>query len=130
MATDNAVIWQKIEGALVLIAALATWYWAPETSVAPMHWAIVILVFFAPDLSFLAYLAGPRIGAMGYNAVHLYGFGAAIAAGGLILCCPLATSIGLLWFGHAGMDRAFGYGLKLPEGFAHTHLGMIGKSKG
>ena len=27
---------------------------------------------------------------------------------------------------HIGIDRALGYGLKLPSGFKHTHLGVIG----
>jgi hypothetical protein len=27
------------------------------------------------------------------------------------------------------MDRLFGYGLKYPDAFTHTHLGTIGKSK-
>ena len=34
---------------------------------------------------------------------------------------------GIILFGHSSMDRMFGYGLKLKEGFKYTHLGMIGK---
>jgi hypothetical protein len=29
---------------------------------------------------------------------------------------------------HVGMDRALGYGLKLPTDFRDTHLGRIGRS--
>ncbi|TDB99096.1 DUF4260 family protein [Actinomadura sp. 7K534] len=29
---------------------------------------------------------------------------------------------------HVGVDRALGYGLKLPDSFRHTHLGEIGKN--
>ena len=35
---------------------------------------------------------------------------------------------GLILFGHSSMDRILGYGLKYPDSFEHTHLGMIGKS--
>jgi hypothetical protein len=34
---------------------------------------------------------------------------------------------GIILFGHSSMDRTFGYGLKLGEGFKYTHLGIIGK---
>jgi hypothetical protein len=30
---------------------------------------------------------------------------------------------------HVGMDRAAGYGLKLPSSFQDTHLGRIGRAK-
>jgi hypothetical protein len=40
---------------------------------------------------------------------------------------PLLASVGGIWLAHIGMDRALGYGLKHPEGFIHTHLGVIGR---
>ncbi len=86
-----------------------------------------MLVFFVPDLSFVAYLAGPKVGAIGYNAVHLYGFGLVVIAAGAVAAVPLLTTLGLLWLGHAGLDRMFGYGLKLATGFQDTHLGRIGR---
>jgi hypothetical protein len=30
---------------------------------------------------------------------------------------------------HIGLDRALGYGLKLPDDFRHTHLGTIGADR-
>jgi hypothetical protein len=30
-------------------------------------------------------------------------------------------------FGHSNMDRLLGYGLKYPDAFQNTHLGVIGK---
>ena len=33
-------------------------------------WWLFAVLFLAPDLSFLGYLAGPRIGAIVYNAAH------------------------------------------------------------
>ena len=34
---------------------------------------------------------------------------------------------GAILIAHVGMDRALGYGLKLPTSFQDTHLGRIGK---
>ncbi len=36
---------------------------------------------------------------------------------------------GLILYGHASLDRIFGYGLKFGNSFQHTHLGWIGKMK-
>lgn len=121
----GAVGWQRAEGALVLAAALAL-YVAGGPAFGP-GWAL--LLFFAPDLSFAAYLAGPRVGARIYNAVHIYGFGAALLALGVLLALPALSGLGLLWLAHSGFDRMLGYGLKLPQGFHDTHLGRIGRAR-
>lgn len=92
-----------------------------------MPWWGALLVFFAPDQSFLGYLAGPKSGAFLYNTVHIYAFGAVLIVAGLILPHAFLTVLGALWLGHAGFDRMLGYGLKLPDGFSFTHLGRIGK---
>lgn len=115
--------WQRVEGALVFGAALTVL--AGET--LPFGWGVALLVFFFPDLTFVGYLAGPRWGARAYNALHLYGFGAVVAAFGVVWDHPLTLACGLLWLAHAGFDRMLGYGLKSPEGFGFTHLGRIGR---
>lgn len=120
-----AIRWQRLEGALLFAAGLAL-FWQARGAL-PL-WAAV-LVFFAPDLSFFSYLAGPRVGAFCYNAVHIYGFGAALVVIGLIGPVPLLAALGALWLAHSGFDRVLGYGLKSPEGFGVTHLGRIGKSR-
>ena len=119
----RAVLWQRVEGALVLCAVVAVLAQPWQ----PLAWWVLILAFFAPDLSFAAYLAGPRIGAFGYNLVHVYGFGAAVLALGAVSDQPWITALGFLWLGHSGFDRMLGYGLKLPSGFRDTHLGRIGR---
>ena len=40
-----------------------------------------------------------------------------------------AIHMAAIWTAHIAMDRALGYGLKLPTGFTDTHLGRIGKGK-
>lgn len=93
-----------------------------------MVWWLALIVFFAPDLSFAAYLAGPKVGAAVYNAVHLYGFALIVMALGALTEQPWITALGFLWLAHAGFDRMLGYGLKLTSGFQDTHLGRIGRN--
>lgn len=122
---SGAVLWQRAEGALVLLGALAilTLDWQPMT------WWLALIVFFAPDLSFFAYLAGSRAGAAVYNTVHLYGFGLVVMAVGAVTDQPWITALGFLWLAHAGFDRMLGYGLKLASSFQDTHLGRIGRDR-
>ena len=81
----------------------------------------------APDLSMVGYLAGPRVGAVSYNLAHnLVTAIVAIAIGWLVPIAPLALA-GAILLAHVGMDRALGYGLKLPTDFKDTHLGRIGR---
>ena len=41
---------------------------------------------------------------------------------------PVAI-LGAILIAHVGMDRAVGYGLKLPTSFHDTHLGRMGREK-
>lgn len=91
-------------------------------------WILFVAAFLAPDLSFAAYLMGPRIGAWGYNAAHTL-VGPAIALV-FALVTDASPIVGLIWAAHIGFDRTLGYGLKYPDDFGHTHLGRIGKQAG
>jgi hypothetical protein len=93
-------------------------------------WWVFAILFFAPDLSFLAYLAGPRFGAIVYNAVHSTIAPMALMAAGFGMAAPLVFSIAVIWLAHIGLDRALGYGLKYTAGFGFTHLGRIGRTGG
>src|ERR1700675_240510 len=90
-------------------------------------WWVYVVLFLAPDLSFAAYLAGPRAGAIVYNAAHSYMAPMVLMVTGFSLGSPLVLSIALIWLAHIGIDRALGYGLKYSAGFGFTHLGRIGK---
>jgi hypothetical protein len=92
-------------------------------------WWVYVLLFLAPDLSFAAYLAGPRQGAIVYNAAHSYLAPMALMAGGFATSQPPVLSLAMIWFAHIGLDRALGYGLKYSEGFGFTHLGRIGRQE-
>jgi hypothetical protein len=112
--------WLRLEGAAVL--ALAVYVHARGGH----SWMLFAALFLAPDLSFLAYLAGPRIGAIGYNAAHSY-VGPALAAA-LALATGRPPVVAVLWAAHVGFDRALGYGLKYGTAFSDTHLGRIGRA--
>jgi hypothetical protein len=121
----QAVLWQRVEGLIVFLVGLVLyWHWREG-----LPWWGALLVFFAPDLSFFGYLLGAGVGAFCYNTVHVYAFGAALLAIGLVLPNSLLVVLGALWLAHSGLDRMLGYGLKSPEGFSVTHLGRIGKQR-
>jgi hypothetical protein len=92
-------------------------------------WLVYVLLFLVPDLSFAAYLAGPRAGAIVYNAAHAYLAPMALMIFGFAAAAPLVLSIAMIWLAHIGFDRALGYGLKYARGFGYTHLGRIGKAQ-
>ena len=89
-------------------------------------WLLFAVLILAPDLSMLGYLAGPRIGAIAYNAVHTLIAPAVLAFAAWLLAAPLLTALASILLAHIAADRAFGYGLKYSTGFKDTHLGQIG----
>ena len=87
------------------------------------------VLFLVAMVLFAAYLAGPKFGAVVYNAAHSYLAPVTLMTSGLAGASPLTLSIAMIWLAHIGIDRALGYGLKYAEGFSFTHLGRIGKAK-
>jgi Domain of unknown function (DUF4260) len=88
-------------------------------------WLLPLLL--VPDLSMVGYLVGPVAGAVTYNLAHNLVLGLVLLGiGWFAALAPLALA-GAVLLAHVGMDRALGYGLKLPTGFADTHLGRIGR---
>jgi multisubunit Na+/H+ antiporter MnhB subunit len=89
------------------------WYWFP-------------LLLLAPDLAMVGYLAGARPGSYAYNLAHHRALAVALFAGGSAMGWPYLGAAGAILFGHASLDRVFGYGLKYGDSFRHTHLGWMG----
>jgi Domain of unknown function (DUF4260) len=110
----------RLEG-LTLFAGMTLLY-----AVWGGSWWVYVILFLAPDLSFAAYLAGPRLGAIVYNAAHSYLAPMSLMTSGFALASPLTLSLAMIWLAHVGIDRALGYGLKYSAGFTFTHLGRIG----
>jgi hypothetical protein len=111
----------RLEGLALLVGAAAL-YWRTGGD-----WKLFAILFLAPDMSFLGYLAGPRAGAAAYNAAHSTLGPLLLAAASIAFGQPLVLGIALIWLAHVGFDRALGYGLKYGAGFTFTHLGRIGR---
>jgi len=109
----------QIEGALVLLATIL-FYRHLHAS-----WLLFAVLFLAPDLFMLGYLAGSRIGAACYNFVHTYMTPAALIAISLLAAKPIFLSIATIWICHIGFDRMLGFGIKYPTGFKDTHLQRV-----
>jgi hypothetical protein len=80
------------------------------------------LLFLAPDLFMLGYLANAPIGAAIYNAVHTYVGPVLLALYSVGTDHRTLLSISLIWIAHIGLDRLLGFGLKYPTYFKDTHL--------
>ena len=111
----------RLEG-LTLFAGMTVLYAVWDGS-----WWVYAILFLVPDLSFAAYLAGPQVGAIVYNAAHSYLAPVTLMITGFAITSPLILSIAMIWLAHIGIDRALGYGLKYTAGFTFTHLGRIGR---
>jgi hypothetical protein len=115
--TPNVLL--RLEGAALL--ALATLAYAQLGA----GFGVYAALFLVPDLAFIGYLAGPRIGAIAYNATHALVGPTALFA--LSYAMPALLPYALIWAAHVGFDRMLGYGLKYDTAFGHTHLGEVGR---
>ena len=116
----------RLEGLAVLAVSVSEF--------AGIHgsWWMFAALFFIPDISFLAYLVNPRVGAIAYNSLHSYvpplvlGTMAYFGLMPVNIVIPILP-VSLVWIAHIGFDRAVGYGLKYPSAFGDTHLGYKGQ---
>ena len=122
-ATGGVRTLLRLEG-LALLLGMTLLYGVWDGS-----WWVYAILFLAPDLSFAGYLAGPKAGAVIYNAAHSYMAPMTLMITGFALSAPLVLSIAMIWLAHIGFDRMLGYGLKYASGFGFTHLGRIGKKQ-
>lgn len=87
-----------------------------------VFWALFLL----PDIGILGYIVNTKVGAFTYNLLHHKGIAITCYLVGYFLIVHELTLAGVVLFGHSSFDRVFGYGLKFPDHFKHTHLGWIG----
>ncbi|MCB0771142.1 MAG: DUF4260 domain-containing protein [Flavobacteriales bacterium] len=95
-------------------------------------WWCYLLLLLGPDIGMLGYLVNSRVGSISYNLLHHKGLALVVWMLGMFTVDSMENWStgwipGLILFGHASMDRIFGYGLKFGDNFHHTHLGWIGK---
>lgn len=121
-ASGGVRLMLRLEGLAVLLLALAAY------ARLDADWGLFAALFLLPDVSFLAYLAGPRVGAAAYNAAHSSVGALVLLALGVLAAMPTALVVALVWLAHIGFDRALGFGLKYATGFELTHLGRVGRA--
>src|SRR5687768_15635552 len=110
---------QKIESAAILIALLVTYY---ELG---FSWLWFVLLILTPDVFMIGYLKNPKVGAIVYNIAHSYFSPVALWFLSHHLESPFWGAFAIIWGAHIAADRMLGFGLKLPDGFKHTHLGRL-----
>ena len=110
----------RSEALAAFVGGVAIWLYAGGS---PLSLVAALLV---PDVSMVGYLANSRVGALGYNVVHNWTLALLVLGLGWWLAIDPMVLVGALLVAHVGMDRALGYGLKLPTDFRDTHLGRIG----
>jgi hypothetical protein len=113
----------RIEGLAALVLAVTAF------QVLGGNWWLFALLILAPDLAMLGWLAGPKIGARIYNVAHTYTLPALLGGAAWAFGATWLVPFAMIWIAHIGLDRAIGYGLKYPESFNATHLGVMGKHK-
>lgn len=116
------ILFLRTEGAVLLGLSIFLYSRLDES------WLLFALLLLLPDIGLAGYAGGITIGAWVYNAVHTYLPPAALAVIGILAESSLITGVALIWFGHIGMDRMLGFGLKKTSGFKDTHLGRIGRA--
>jgi hypothetical protein len=113
----------RIEGAATLLLAAYLY------SIASADWLLFVLLLIVPDVAILGYVRGSVVGAAVYNLLHTEIGPLILATAAVKMQVPLGLAIALVWLAHIGMDRTFGYGLKLTTGFRDTHLGRISRAE-
>jgi len=122
-ATGGVRLLLRAEGLALLIAATVAY------AHAGISWGHFAALFLAPDLSFAAYLLGPKFGAAAYNLVHSTLAPLALGGMGFALGARQVEAVALIGLAHIGFDRALGYGLKYSAGFGETHLGRLSRTQ-
>ena len=110
----------KLEGLMLFAAGLAAFLYLNQS-----FWIFAGLLL-VPDLSMVAYFAGPKPGAIAYNIFHTTVGPLLLAIFGVLSDEILAQVLASIWLAHIGIDRALGFGLKYSTDFKDTHLGRIG----
>jgi hypothetical protein len=120
MITGHPKLILRLEGLVLFVASLSAFLYLKQSA-----WIFAGL-FLVPDLSMAAYFAGPKPGAIIYNAFHTTIWPLLLAIYGVLFGELFAQVLASVWLAHIGLDRAIGYGLKYATDFKDTHVGRIG----
>jgi Domain of unknown function (DUF4260) len=109
----------QAEGLALLFAAVVVY------ADAGFSWVAFLVLFLAPDLSFVGYAVNTKVGALAYNLVHNLVLPLALGAIGVVADADIAIQVALIWLAHIGIDRMLGFGLKYPTDFKDSHLQRV-----
>ena len=102
-------------------------------------WWVFLLLLLGPDIGMVGYLVNVQVGAVTYNLLHHKGVAILLGLCGYTLglftgdvpevysMSPVLLVTAFILYGHASLDRSFGFGLKFGDGFQYTYMGWIGK---
>lgn len=123
MAEGGVKTLLQVEGLAVLAASVGLYQQISG------DWKLFAILILVPDVTFLGYLFGPRIGALAYNTAHAMIGPLLLAGWGMAAGQHVALAVSLIWMAHIGFDRAIGAGLKYATGFGDTHINHKGRLK-
>jgi hypothetical protein len=83
----------RMEGMTLLVTAVVLYGRTGDS------WWVFAILFLAPDISFLGYLGGPRMGAIAYNAAHTLIGPLLLATAGILLPAHILLQLALIWVG-------------------------------
>jgi len=113
--------WLHFDVAVLFMGSLLTF------RLTHQHWWLYVVLLFVPDIFMLGYLRNTTVGAFFYNVGHSYLAPSLVVLYGWHFHHAAILAVGIIWLGHVGWDRFFGYGLKYDTNFKHTHLGSLFK---
>ena len=113
--------WLRLEGLAIFVASVVVYEWQLGS------WGRFAALFLAPDVSMVAYLGGPALGARVYNLAHNYVGPVFLAVYGVHVGRSDIVPYALIWTAHIGLDRLLGFGLKYPTDFRDTDMGRLGR---
>jgi Domain of unknown function (DUF4260) len=108
-----------LEGAVILFLSVFVYHQLHAS------WLLFAILFLAPDLFMLGYLANVHFGAALYNFAHTLITPAILLAITFFASRPQLFPFVLIWTAHIGFDRLLGFGLKYPTYFKDTHLQRV-----
>lgn len=118
--TPTAIL--RIEATLVFALSYVVY---AQLELSWRYWLLLLV----PDVFMVGYAKSKKLGAITYNIGHSYVTPTLLALVAFLFDWKLGYGFAVIWAAHIAMDRMLGYGLKISEGFEHTHLGLIGKKK-
>lgn len=87
-----------------------------------LSWKLFFIFILSPDIFMLGYIMGPKVGAALYNLSHNYAVSVILIVFAMATNSQLLATISAIWALHISGDRMLGFGLKIEDGFKHTHL--------